>query len=320
MSSVADKTPRARADPLRRPARTSRPSARKPSQAVPVAMLVAASACWGLATALSKVALAQLTPLDLFGCEVCVGVVCLGALALSRGARPSRPSLTLLALGALEPGIAFVLFDFGIYHTAATHASLLLSTEALFTVSLAALLLRERLTGRLALALAAGVAGSVLVAWHAGGEHASLLGDCLVVMASLAAAGYAVLARHIAPEQDDPIVVSAVQMLGALLIAAPLTGGSIVVGATHLDSADLGHLALAVTVGLTATVVPFLLFNTAVSRIPAMRAGLILALVPLFGAGASVALVGETLGAMQAAGGVLVIAAAALAASRFELA
>ncbi|HXN38232.1 MAG TPA: DMT family transporter [Solirubrobacteraceae bacterium] len=316
---MADKTPRARAGSLHRPTGTSRPSAHRPSQAVAVAMLVAASACWGLATALSKVALAQLTPLDLFGCEVCVGAVCLGALALSRGARPSRPSLTLLALGALEPGIAFVLFDFGIYHTAATHASLLLSTETLFTVSLAALLLRERLTGRLAVALAAGVAGSVLVAWHAGGEHASLLGDCLVVMASLAAAGYAVLARHIAPEQD-PVVVSAVQMLGALLIAAPLTGGSIVVGATHLDSADLGHLALAVTVGLTATVVPFLLFNTAVAHIPAMRAGLILALVPLFGAAASIAVVGETLGAMQAAGGVLVIAAAALAASRFELA
>jgi drug/metabolite transporter (DMT)-like permease len=319
VSRVADKTPLARASSLSRPTSTSRPTARKPSQAVAVAMLVAASACWGLATALSKVALAQLTPIDLFGCEVCIGAVCLGALALARGARPSRLSLTLLALGALEPGIAFVLFDFGVYHTAATHASLLLSTEALFTVSLAALLLRERLTGRLAVALAAGVAGSVLVSWHAGGEHASLLGDCLVVMASLAAAGYAVLARHVAPGQD-PITVSAVQMLGALLIAAPLTGGSIVVGATHLDSADVGHLALAVTVGLTATVVPFLLFNTAVTHIPAMRAGLILALVPLFGAGASIAVVGETLGAMQAVGGVLVIAAAALAASRFELA
>jgi len=320
VSGVVDKTLRARTASLLRATRANRPTARKPSQAVPVAMLVAASACWGLATAVSKIALVQLTPLDLFGCEVSIGAVCLGALALSRGARPSRPSAKLLALGALDPGAAFVLFDFGLYHTAATHASLLLSTETLFTVTLAALLLRERLTGRLALALAAGVAGSVLVAWHAGGQHASLLGDGLVIIASLAAGGYAVLARHVAPEQNDPIVVSAVQMLGALLVAAPLTGGSIVLGASHLDSADLGHLALAVTVGLTATVVPFLLFNMAVSRITAMRAGLILALVPLFGAVASVAVVGETLGAMQAAGGVLVVAAAALAASRFELA
>jgi uncharacterized membrane protein len=211
---------RASASSRRGSPRTAATGTRRPSAALAVAMLVTASACWGLATAMSKVVLAQLTPLDLFGCEVCIGAVCLCALALARGARPSRPSAKLLALGALEPGIAFVLFDFGIDHTAATHASLLLSTETLFTVSLAILLLGERLSARLAVALAAGVAGSVLVAWHAGGAHASLLGDALVIAASLAAAGYAVLARHIAPGQD-PVVVSAVQMLGALAIAGP---------------------------------------------------------------------------------------------------
>jgi drug/metabolite transporter (DMT)-like permease len=299
--------------------RTAATGARGPSAAVAVVMLVTASACWGLATAMSKVVLAQLTPLDLFGCEVCIGAVCLCALALARGARPSRPSAKLLALGALEPGIAFVLFDFGIDHTAATHASLLLSTETLFTVSLAILLLGERLSARLAVALAAGVAGSVLVAWHAGGAHASLLGDALVIAASLAAAGYAVLARHIAPGQD-PVVVSAVQMLGALAIAGPLLGASIAAGATHLASADSGHLALTVAVALTASVVPVLLFNTAVARVSATSAGLILALVPLCGAAASIVLVGEALGGTQAAGGILVILAAALAASRIETA
>jgi drug/metabolite transporter (DMT)-like permease len=287
-------------------------SSHPPSQAAAVAMLIAAAASWGLATALSKVALAQLAPLDLFAIEVCIGAVGLCTLALWRGARPSRPNVALLALGVLEPGIAFALFDFGIDHTAATHASLLLSTEAIFTVSLAALMLGERLNARLAAALAAGIAGTVLIAWHAGGTHASLLGDGLVLAASLAAAGYAVLARHVAPDRD-PVVVSAVQMLGALLIAAPLAAASIGAGASHLGHADLGHLALAVAVGLTASVLPFLLFNTAVTRIPATSAGLILGLVPLFGAGASIVVVGEALGPTQAVGTIFVVGAATLA-------
>lgn len=280
-----------------------------------IAMLVAASACWGLATALSKIALAQLTPLDLFGCEVTVGAVCLGAVALARGARLRRPSAALLALGFLEPGLGFVLFDFGVDRTAATHASLLLCTETLFTVALAVALLGERLTGRLTVALGAGFAGSVLVAWQTGGAHASLLGDGLVVAASLAAAGYAVLARHVAPEQD-PVVVSAVQMLAALLLAAPLSLTSIAAGSSRLGSADVGHLALAVAVGLLASVVPFVLYNSAAAHVPATSAGLIVVLIPVFAATASIVLVGESLGAFQLLGGVLVIAAAALAASK----
>jgi drug/metabolite transporter (DMT)-like permease len=262
---------------------------------------------------LSKVALEQLTPIDLFGGEVLVGFVLLGAIATSRGTRPGRPNGVLLALGLLEPGISFVLFDLGLDRTAATHAALLLATETLFTVALAALLLRERLNRQLRMSLIAGVLGSVLVAWQSGGAAASLSGDTLVVGGALAAAGYAVLARHVAPERD-PIVVTAVQMLGALMIAVPVVGASIAMGESHLARADVGHLAVAASVGLLASVVPFLLFNIAIARVRASLAGLILALVPVFGTVASLVIVGEALGPLQAAGGAIVVLAAGLAA------
>src|SRR5262245_19727967 len=115
----------------------------------PVIFLCLASLCWGLSTALSKVAVEQLTPLDLFAVEVSTGALCLGAAALARGARPRRPSRDVLALGLLEPGLAFLLFDLGITHTAATDGALLLSTDTLFTVALAWALLDERVDRRI---------------------------------------------------------------------------------------------------------------------------------------------------------------------------
>ena len=86
------------------------------------------------------------------------GALCLGGAALARGARPARPSAAVL-LGVLEPGVAYLLFDVGIAHTAATHGALLLDIDSVFTIALAAALLGERIYLLVAFALAAGVTG-----------------------------------------------------------------------------------------------------------------------------------------------------------------
>jgi drug/metabolite transporter (DMT)-like permease len=281
--------------------------------------LLLAALCWGVSTALSKVAIAQLEPVDLFAIEVSTGAVCLGIAALARGARPARPDGRVVALGILEPGLAFLLFDIGIAHTAATDGALLLSTDSLFTAGLAAAFLGERLGPRLRLALAAGVAGSVLVSLDDGGGMGSLLGDALVLAGSLSAAGYGVLARRVAPGRDT-LSLTAVQMLVAAAIALAALAGGIAGHHSHLGQADARHLAAALGVGILASVVPFLLYNAAIVRVTATAAGLTLSLVPLFGALASVALLGEGLAAVQLAGGACVVAAAAIAATGEALA
>src|SRR4051812_32322756 len=125
----------------------------------PVFFLGLAALSWGVSTALSKLAVEQLTSLDLFAIEVGTGALFLGAAAYARGVRPGRPSRDVVALGVLEPGLAFLLFDLGITRTAATHGALLLSTDTLFTVALAWALLEERIDRRIVAALAAGLAG-----------------------------------------------------------------------------------------------------------------------------------------------------------------
>src|SRR3954447_15394330 len=188
----------------------------------PVLLLALAALSWGLASALSKVAVEQLTSVDLFGVEVATGALCLGAAALARGARPRLPGAELLVLGVLNPGLAFLLFDVGIARTTATHAALLLSTDTLFTAALAWAFLHERLDRRLAVALGIGVAGSALVSLAAGsGGMRALLGDGLVIAASLSAAGYGVLAKRVVA-RHDALALTATQMSVAAALAIPL--------------------------------------------------------------------------------------------------
>src|SRR4051794_10933242 len=279
----------------------------------PLFLLTLAALSWGLASALSKVAVEQLTSIDLFGVEVATGALCLGIAALIRGSRPRLPGPELLVLGVLNPGLAFLLFDVGIARTTATHAALLLSTDTLFTAALAWALLHERLDRRVALALGFGVAGSALVSLAGGGGMTSLAGDLLVVAASLSAAGYGVLAKRVS-ERYDPVALTAAQMLVAGAVAAPLTAAAVAGHHSHLGHVGAGYLLTACAVGLLGSVVPFVLYIAAIDRVTVTRAGLVLTLVPLFGALASVVLLGEGLGAPQTAGGALVVVAAGVAA------
>jgi drug/metabolite transporter (DMT)-like permease len=282
-----------------------------------IGLLVPACISWGLSTVLTKIVLEQLTPVDLFGIEVVVSAVPLALLALIRGTRPGRPSPVLLLLGVLEPGLTYLLFDFGVGRTAASHAALLLALDAPVTLLLAVGFLRERVDLLLVASLALGVGGTVLVTWRNEGPDASLIGDILVIASALTGAAFGVLARHATPNRDV-VVVTAVQMLGALSIAVPVFVVSFARGDSSIATADGAHLVLGVAVGLLGGVIPFLLFNRAIARVPASQAGLVLVLIPVVGAGASVLLLAERLSVLAVSGGVLALAGAALAALRAD--
>lgn len=116
----------------------------------------------------------------------------------------------------------------------------------------------------------------------------------------------------------DVVVVTAVQMLGALSVAVPVFFVSFARGASSIGTADGAHLALAVAVGMLGGVIPFLLFNRAIARVPALQASLILVLVPVVGAAASVLLLAERLSGLAVSGGLLALAGAGLAALRAD--
>jgi drug/metabolite transporter (DMT)-like permease len=177
---------------------------------------------------------------------------------------------------------------------------------------LARLVLSERVSARVAMAVGLGFGGSILIGLGAAGRgHATLVGDLLVLGASATAAAYSVAARRVARAgQPDALTVTAVQLLVAAIVSLPIVAVAAATGHSQLGSADGAHVLAAVTTGLLTTGVPFLLYNLAIRDVEVAVGALILNLVPVIGAALAVALLGEALGALQILGGVTVIVAA----------
>ena len=76
-----------------------------------VLSLVLAAACWGIGTAVSKQAVAEIPPLTLLAAQLAVSLLFLAPVARRRGERmpPGRDGRRLARLGLLNPGLAYAL-------------------------------------------------------------------------------------------------------------------------------------------------------------------------------------------------------------------
>jgi drug/metabolite transporter (DMT)-like permease len=276
-------------------------------------LLAAAALSWGFSTILSKVALRQLAPLDLLAIELVTGTAFVWLVLLARGGPTSlRQWKRFAVLGVLEPGLGFALADYGLARTGASQGALLFASESLFAIVLAWLVLGERLRGRIGIAVAVGFAGSLLIGLEPGGGMNTVLGDGLVLASSAVAGAADVVARRVASDDSaDALTVTAVQLLTATVVAAPLIAAGAATGHSHIASADGSHLLAGVATGMAGSALPFLLYNVAIRDTGVTAAALILNLIPVFGAGLAVAILSERPSVLQLAGGAFVVLAAA---------
>jgi drug/metabolite transporter (DMT)-like permease len=247
----------------------------------PLALLVA-SFVWGLSVPLATAVLHHLTAADLVLVENVAGTLVVGAAALLARrslAGPWRPSVVL---GALEPGLAYILVNLGLQRTTAAAGSMLLALESVFIAGLGWLLLRERVRTRETYALTLGLAGAALVALAETGGAGSWSGDALVVLGSLAAAGYAVAARRLAAGQDQLGLVFR-QGVAAVVLTSPYVLWSWSTEGSRLPSASMLTLGLAALEGVVGFAVPFVLWAYAAPHVRTGVAGVAINLVPVVG-------------------------------------
>jgi inner membrane transporter RhtA len=161
-------------------------------------------------------------------------------------------------------------------------------------------------TRRDLLALALAVAGVLLLAdVHLSGEP---LGVAFALTAGALWAAYIVLGHRVA---SDPAIrpqdgLAAGMALGALVLA-PFLVSDAVPGLT-----DAGLLAACIAVGLASSVVPYVLEQVAMRRLPRARFALLLALLPATAAIVGAVVLGQVPGVLEAVGILLVVAAAGL--------
>jgi drug/metabolite transporter (DMT)-like permease len=260
----------------------------------------------GLATASTKYALAGFTAPDLLVVELGVATLSLWSLPTVRRRAGSCVRRGHVVLGALEPGVAYALFDFGLARTSAADGAVLVSLESVAVSIFAVVFLRERLRRGLVVGAAFGAAGALLLGAGEGHSGASIAGDALVVAGVVVAAAYTVIARRIV-SIGDAVVETAYQMAGGLAVALVVWSAVSVSGGSMLDRPSGSQWLAAFATGVLGSAVPFLLFTFAVARLPAVRTGIVLNLIPVFGVAAAVLLLDERLAVTQLLGTLLVV-------------
>ncbi len=195
-------------------------------------------------------------------------------------------------LGAIAAGgvVAPVLLMFGLSRMPAAGASLLLNAESVFTALLAWFAFRENFDRRIALGMAAIVAGSVVLTWPGQGallDWASLWPGLAVLGACLGWGLDNNLTRKVALADAGFIAMSKGLVAGGVNLALALSLGARLPPLPILLSAGL--------LGFACYGVSLVLFVLALRHLGTARTGAYFAVAPFFGALLAVALLGEDL-------------------------
>ncbi|WP_327255930.1 DMT family transporter [Streptomyces sp. NBC_01244] len=215
-------------------------------------------------------------------------------------------------LGLVLGGI-FLLETYGVVHTSATNAGLIISLTMIFTPLAESAVRRVAPSPAFLGAAAVSVSGVVLLTQGAGFTTPST-GDLLILGAALARTAHVLLmARIKAVQEADSLSLTTVQLgtavaVFAVLALLPGTGASPWAAAADFGAAEWAGLAF---LSVFCTLFAFFVQMWAVRRTSPSRVSLLLGTEPLWAAAAGIAIGGERLGAAGFAGVALVLAGTA---------
>jgi drug/metabolite transporter (DMT)-like permease len=276
----------------------------------PMLALMLAALLWGGAVTGTKYALGGFGPVTLLAVELTAAAAVLWAVTLVRGYRPPRRWWVPVLLGLLEPAVAYLAETAGLSMTSAVSGAVITGLESALVVTLAGLLLRERVTPAAAGAVAVAVAGLLVLARAGGGGalggRTSVTGDLLMAAGVLSAALYTIAARRFS-DGSDVLSLTAWQFTVAAAVALPAAVTRLASGAeTGLPGVPARFWLAAVLVGVAGYGLSFLLFNRAIGETEAGWAAIVLNLIPVFGFLSAVVFLGEQVSPGEAGGAALV--------------
>ena len=279
--------------------------------------LVFGNALWAGTYAAGKIALSQLSFIELNALRFTLATLLLLPV-LWTGRRiavrelSDRHSLRELSRLVILGFVLNKAFEYaGLSLSTAVDVALLIATESIFTAVLSWIVLDEPVTLSGIAALLIGLAGGYLVVARGlvpdlsgpRGPH-RIVGDLLVILALLFEAGYTVGGKA-SLERIPPLLLTAFSVAGSLVVWIPAGAIAVVCyGAPHLTLSAwlaVGYMAVFATVG------GYWMWFRGLSVIDASAAAPFLFIQPLLGAALGVVLLGESLTWATMAGAVLIL-------------
>ena len=220
-----------------------------------------------------------------------------------------RTSLPLLILAGLVgfSGYSLLLFQAG-KSTEATNLALLAASAPIFMALFSRVFLRERLGFRQILGLLVAVSGVIFLILR--GEFSRLLtltlraGDLWMLLASSLFAAYSVIIRRRPKGLGQTVFLAAMLGCGTLSLL-PFMLFEVAGAAWQPPSLEL--MGLLAFIAIAPSLAAYMMWNEAIARIGAARAGVMYYSVPLFSSLEASWLLGEQVAAPQVVGGMLII-------------
>lgn len=268
---------------------------------------------WGSSFPVAKIVLRGMTPITYIFLRFTVASFLFGLLMLKKFRRlPLRIHLKLFLIALFEPTLYFLFETSGLQYTSASSASLIIAGVPGMVALLAGIFLKERLNLQQWAGVILAIFGVVLLVGfddNAAYADSSLLGNALILLAVVSTAFYMIIARHISGEVGVleltfyQVVYGMIQLLPLYLIFED----PVVLSEIPFES--IGAFFFLV---FGATIVAFLCYNYAISKIHVSRAAVFINGIPLVSVIVSAILLGERLGVNQFIGGAVVIAGVTL--------
>ncbi|MBD2092137.1 DMT family transporter [Microcoleus sp. FACHB-1515] len=269
--------------------------------------------CWGVGTTLTKLALAEISATTLLVIQLISSVL---FLAIACYIKMQKLPFSLAALkqgsaGIFEPALAYMVGIFGVKLTTASNAVLIGSSEVILTILMAAVFLGERLTRSKLLLAVISFLGVALLVWNdeEGAIDSSLIGNILVLLGTVFAVCYVLMSKK-QIGGADPLQLTASQQFVGLIVTVFCFGVLSTINPSYEVNAidiSLPFWLLAIGSGIMQYAIAYLLYLTALQNVPASQAAFFIALIPIFGVGSAVLLLGETPSLAQWIGGAFVI-------------
>jgi drug/metabolite transporter (DMT)-like permease len=282
-------------------------------------LVVTLSLIWASSFLLIKIAIDEVPPVTMAAVRVLIAFVILYLLARLRGQPLASPwgdgGRTqwghFLVIGMLGNGIPFTLVSWGEIEITAALAAILIGVMPVFTVVFAHGFGVERITGPLRLAgIAAGTAGLVVLMGPAvltelGG---AALHELALIGAAASYAATAVYARRLTLRLPlVPLAAGSMAASSAVMVPAAL-----ILEAPWRLSPGPGAVISVALLGIVATGFASIIYFRLLASAGPTFASTINYLLPVFGAGLSVVLLGEHVGLRELAAMVLILSGIAL--------
>lgn len=280
----------------------------------PFALLLLATLLWGGNFVIGRAVSGDLPPLTFAFLRWCIAFIFFLPIAYGSFKRDWRmlkahwPIVLILALTGVA---AFnTLVYIGLHYTTSINASLMNSSTPILIYILSFIFLKERLTIFQLLGTALSLGGVLFII--SGGSFASLLvfsfnkGDLIVLVAVCCWSIYSLLVKQFAGRLPGQSTFLVTIFLGTIMLLPFYVYETLTL--TEPIHWHLSTVAAILYVGILASIVAFLSWNSGVVQLGANKASIYLNFIPVFATIFAVLFLGEQLHTFQLIGGLAVVA------------